>query len=254
MNQDVPENSGFYDFLAWLEVNKKRLAIAAAVLILIGFGIAIYRYFSEQKEVQASGELLALRPPLNAGTNIVPVPASAFVNVANQYRGTEAAERAVLLAAGALFTEGKYAEAQTEFNKFLTDYPESRWAGESAYGVAASLESLNKQDEALTAYQNVINRYGTQAVADQAKQALARIYEAKKQPELALKIYDELTRGAAARNNPDLSMKRSQLLKQYPYLDRPATNAASVSTNSPVQMKPKIVANPSVGVPPAVKK
>ena len=58
-------------------------------------------------------------------------------------------------------------------------------------------------------------------MADQAKQALARIYEAKKQPEQALKLYDELTRGASGRNNPELMMKRSQLLKEYPYLDRP---------------------------------
>ena len=91
--------------------------------------------------------------------NTIPVSASEFANVANQYRGTGAAERAGLLGAGALFTEGKYTEAQTEFNKFLSGYPDSSWAGEAAYGVAASLEALNKRDEALTAYQNVtVNR------------------------------------------------------------------------------------------------
>ena len=253
MNEDVPESSGFYDFLAWLEVNKKRLAMAAAVLIVIGFGIAIVRYVREEKELHASAELLGLRPPLNAGTNAVPVPASSFLDVVNQYAGTEASERASLLAAGALFTEGKYADAQTQFNKFLSEHSESPWAGEAAYGVASSLEAQNKSDEALTAYQNVVNRYGTQAVADEAKQALARIYEAKKQPEQALKLYDELTRGAAGRNNTDLMMKRSQLLKQYPYLDRPATNATT-GTTPKAQMTPATIPTRPAVTPAAPKK
>jgi tetratricopeptide (TPR) repeat protein len=253
MNEDVPESSGFYDFLAWLEVNKKRLIQLAAVLIVIGFAVAVVRYVREQKELNASAELLALRPPLNAGTNAVPIPASSFLNVASQFSGTEASERASLLAAGALFTEGKYAEAQTQFNKFLTDYSNSPWAGEAAYGVASCLEALNKQDEALTAYQNVVNRYGTLAVADEAKQSLARLYEAKKQPEQALKLYDELTRGAAGRNNPELMMKRGQLLKQYPYLDRPLTNASSTITPK-LQGAPASVPTRPAAVPVAPKK
>ena len=66
-----------YDVLAWLEVNKKRVAIVALVLVALGFAIATLRYMKEQKELKASGALLALKPTLTQPTtpsNAVTIP------------------------------------------------------------------------------------------------------------------------------------------------------------------------------------
>src|SRR5437762_408840 len=147
------EGEGMIDVLAWLEVNKKRVAIGAVLLLLAGFGIYIYNYVGEQKETNASAALIALHPPVNGSTNEPPVPASAFLKVAEEHSGTAAAERAILLAAGAYFAEGKYADAHTQFDRLLKQNPSSKWAPDAAYGIAASLESQGKRDEALTAYQ-----------------------------------------------------------------------------------------------------
>src|SRR5436309_11547784 len=122
MNSDVKESPGgpdLYDFLGWVEMNKKRLIIGAAVLTVIGFGIWIYNWSIDQRESSANEALMALRPPMTS-TNPTPVSASAYLKVVNDYPNTSAAERAEILAAGALFNENNYAEAESQFRKYLT--------------------------------------------------------------------------------------------------------------------------------------
>jgi predicted negative regulator of RcsB-dependent stress response len=250
--QDVSaqRETDIYDFLAWLEVNKKKVAIVALVLVVIGFAISTMRYLKQQKEEAASGALLALKPVLTPSTNVPPAQASALLKVAQDYAGTSAAERARILAATALFTEGRYPDAEKEFSQFVKDHPESPWVAEAAYGVASSQEAQNKISEAQTSYQNVATGYANTSLADDAKLALARIYESQKKPDQALRIYNELlapkpgaqpgeTRNAAA------LQKKEALLRVHPELSTnitarllptlaPAisTNAASANTNA----------------------
>ena len=217
-----------YDLLAWFEVNKAKVATIAVVLVVIGFAIATTRYMREQKELRASGELLALRPTLTPSTNTPPVPASALAKVAQEYSGTAAAERAKILAAGALYTEGKYAEAEAAFKAFLTEFPNSEWRATAAYGVATAQEAQNKP-EAVASYQSVTTGFARSAVADDAKLALARIHEQKNQPADALRIYNELLTprtGAPEGETPNrvASQRKDALLRAHPEL---TTNAVT---------------------------
>src|SRR5688572_20772037 len=70
-----PEGAGMIEAMAWLEVNKKRLAIGALLILLVGFGAYVFSYMSEQKEKTASAALIDLRPPIS--TNDPPIPATA---------------------------------------------------------------------------------------------------------------------------------------------------------------------------------
>src|SRR5688572_25598411 len=106
----VQREADVYDLLAWLEVNKKKVAIVALVLVVIGFGIATVRYMNDQKELNASGALLALKPMLTPATNVPVATPTELLKVAQDYSGTSAAERARLLAATGMFTEGRYAD------------------------------------------------------------------------------------------------------------------------------------------------
>jgi tetratricopeptide (TPR) repeat protein len=246
MNSDSTEGAGMIEALTWLEVNKKRLAIGAVVLLAVGFGIYVFNYLSEQKEVNASAALLELRPT-GPSTNQTPVPSSDYLKVAKEHQGTAAAERAQLLAAGALFTEGKYADARAQFDNVIRSYPSSAWAGEAAFGIAASLEAEGKRDEALTAYQRVTTTYGSEPVATPSRMAIARIYEAKGQFDQALKQYEDITRAASAsamgmgmsKTAQEAFMAREELLKKHPELAPKPTNAppvmmpASMPTNMP---------------------
>jgi len=261
MNSDQQtDGAGMIEFLAWLEVNKRRLAIGALIVLAVGFGIYVYNYMAEQKENKASAALIELRPPLGNSTNEPPVPAASFLKVAEEYPGTPAAQRAILLAAGSYFTDGKYSEAQAQFQRLIKEHPSSEWAADAAYGVAASLESEGKRDEALQAYDHVTKAYGNSAVVNDARMAMARIYEAKNQPAEALKLYDEVSHGSvASMRGQDAVMARSQLLKKHPELERTATNAvapmafppATATTNKPAPMtnKPASATNTAAGAP-----
>lgn len=242
--------SDIYDVLAWLEVNKKRVAIVAVVLVLIGFALSTLRYMKQQKEEKASGALLALKPTLTPQTNVPPPQASALLKVAQDYSGTSAAERARLLAASQFFTEGRYAEAEKEFSQFVRDFPGSPWVAQAAYGVAASQEAQNKVSEAQSAYQNVAAAYANSSVADDAKLALGRIYESQKKPDQALRIYNELMApkpgmAPGQGGNPQAYSRKESLLRAHPELNtnllarplpapvlQPATNAAPPATNA----------------------
>src|SRR5690606_1229230 len=115
-----------------------------------------------------------------------------LLRVAQEYSGTSAAERARLLAAATYFTEGSYAEAEKEFSQFVRENPESPWVASAAYGTGAAQEAQNKLNEAQASYQNAAAAYANSAIADDAKLALARIYELQDKPDQALRLYNEL--------------------------------------------------------------
>jgi predicted negative regulator of RcsB-dependent stress response len=232
MDSEATQTVTVYDVLAWVETNKKALLIGFAAAVVIGFGMMIYRYNADQREVTASDALLQLKASVTPdATN--QVDAAEFLNIAKQYPGTTAADRALLLAAGAMFAEGKYADAQAEFKKFQQERPQSPFAATAAYGVAASLDAQGNRDGALTEYQNLSVRYPNSSVLDNAKLAIARIYEAKNQPEQALRIYDELTKGTAMNTAAsDAMSRRSELVLKHPELVK-TTNAPTASVTLP---------------------
>ena len=246
------------EFMTWLEVNKKRLAIGAVVLVAVGFGAYLFNYLGAQKEADASAALLKLRTPLNAGTNAPVIPSSDFLKIAQEHAGTAAAQRAILLAAGALFTEGKYADAQAQFERLQKEFPGSPWVADAAYGIATCTEALGKRDDAVTAYQRVTTAYAGEPVSTDAHLALARIYEAKSQADLALKQYDEVARPSSGQMNmksQEALMLRDKLLKKFPNLAPAKTNAPSISalpaspagsvTMSSASNKPAMMAAPA---------
>ncbi len=237
MSVETTESTGWIDFLAWLEVNKQRLVMAAALLGVTGVGYAVMQNARANKEAEASTLLLKLHVPMNAPTNAPAIPASAFSSVAAQFSGTSAGERASFLAAGLVYNDGKYPEAQAEFTKFLGGFANSPWAPTAALGVAASLEAQNKTDEALTAYVNVISNYPNSPLVDTAKFAQARIYQAKNQPDQALKVYDDLVKPSnTSMRSSEAHQSRETLLKKFPNLVKPiATPTASLTNAAPVK-------------------
>lgn len=226
---EATRESDIYDALAWLDVNKKRLGIGALLLVAIGFGLVTTRYMAEKKELEASSALLALKPTLVPATNAPPPQASAFTKVAEDFKGTTAAERALLLAANTLFVEGKYSEAEAQFSRFFAEHSASPWAPDAAYGKAASLEALGKTNEALSAYQAVTTAYPGASVSALSKLALGRMHEAQGQASQALKYYNDLTApDATGQSSPNThALQRKQaLLKSHPELN---TNNAALA-------------------------
>lgn len=249
MSSEATPSTGIYELLAWLETNKKTLIIAFLVAVVLGFGIAIYRYSAERKELAASDALLKLKTPLDATESSPPPAGSAYIKVAEEFPGTPAAERAQLLAGTAFFSNNQYAEAQDQFNKFLRQYPQSSFAATAAYGIAAALEAQGKQDEALAAYQNLSVRYPNATVLDDAKLATARIFEAKNQPQQAFRVYEEFLKpGAVSSASTEARSRRQALLVQHPEFAQTNAPAAAMTVPAAVTLT-NAVSAPATNAP-----
>jgi TolA-binding protein len=194
---DSPEAqfSPAFDFLAWFEVNKKRLVQWAAAAAIIGLAAYIWSYQRRQAETEANAALFKVQVP-EGGAAGKPATASDLLRVAAQHGGTAAGERAALLGAAALFAEGKFSDAKAGFEQFLGSHPASPLLATAALGVAASLDSLNETERAITEYRRVVAGYPNDLAAAQARLALAALYESKGQHDEARKLYDQLTTGA----------------------------------------------------------
>jgi TolA-binding protein len=236
MSSDVNDiSSSWFEFLAWIETNRRNLMWAGVSGLIIVFAVVAYRWKTHQAEADASEALLRLRPTVSsAAPSEAAATAADYLKLAQEYPRTAAAERARLLAAGTLFADGKFAEAQVEFERLLREQGDGLLVPSAAYGVAASLEAQGKKDEALAAYRNVLTRFPKSALTDEAKLALARIYEAKGQPDLAFKTYEEIARpGTVTAASSQAAQRKQQLLAAHPELAK--TNAAAtITTTAPV--------------------
>lgn len=240
MNSEAPESAGLIELLTWLDVNKKKLVMGAAAFVAIGFAVSVVRYAKNQKELGASEALLELRTPLNAPTNTPPASSSAFLKIAEDFKGTSAAERAEFLAAATLHTEEKYEQARAAFEKFAGQYPSSAWVAAAQFGVGSSWEALKNPEKAMAAYKTVVDTYPNSSAVADARLAIARLHESKKEPEMALKIYDSLTgTNSVSARAGDASIRKEALLRQFPYLAKPKTNAAVTGTTTVVAPPPQ---------------
>lgn len=160
----------------WYDANKKLLigGIIAAGIVVAGFSWYVGQRDARENEAGEELTRLMFSPQPNKSSAQV---AGEFSKIAAKYQGTQAAQRAQLQAAAALFNDSQYQDALTQFQKFLSDNSGSTdaLAASAQLGVAACLESLDKKTEATAAYQKVSGSYAGTTSAEIAKQALARL-------------------------------------------------------------------------------
>src|SRR5262249_4304181 len=132
--------------------------------------------------------------PFMTPTSGRPDSANAYLKIASEYPKSSAAARAVLLAGGSLYVDGKYSEARAQFERFRREHSESPFIGEALLGIAACHEAEGKTDDAVRGYKDLVDHHATANVIPQAKFALARLYEAQNKPELARPYFEDLTR------------------------------------------------------------
>jgi TolA-binding protein len=205
--QDAPAN---YFFKLWpkIEANWIRIASGGGVIVVIALLISYYSWQRDQKEINAGKALtqLTMSAPRNAADS---QQAGLFLKIAGDNPGTVAGQRAWLLGAAMLFEAGKYADAQTEFQKFLTAHPGGLFAGQAALGVATSLDAQGKADSAADAYQRVISTSSDVTAASSARFALAQIDERQNKLTEAMKLYEDIMR-----NYPNSSLASEAGLRE----------------------------------------
>jgi len=219
---------GLIKFQAWFEVNKKRVLIGSIVVVIVGLGTAMAINYQSQREVRASEALSEVKVPLSPSQLPGSGTADAYLRVANEHKGTQAAGRAIILAGTTLFAQGQYEDAQKQFEKFTREYPASSFVPEALYGVASCLEAEKKPTDAIAKLEELRRRYAKSAVMDETKLSLARLYEDSK-PALALELYDELSANPSSGIGSEGGLRGKDFLERHPELKK--TNAPVISAS-----------------------
>jgi tetratricopeptide (TPR) repeat protein len=235
MDAQQTQSDSFYNFLGWLEVNKRKVAIwAAAALAVVLIGIAVISY-QQQKERRASEALSNVRPPSAAVGAPTTGAADAYLKVAKDHAGTQAAARALLLAAATKFQDADYTEAARYYEQFIREYPESRWLPQAYFGVASCLDAQSKPAEALKQFELLRRQFPNDAVIEETKLAVARLYETQNRPGDAYKLYDELLKA-----NPysglgtEAGLRQAELVEKHPELAKANQPPPALSTMPPI--------------------
>lgn len=193
MESEAPPSAGWYNFLGWLDVNKKRVAIVAAILALVAALVAVMMWRSSQRKDEAA---LALAGVKHApGDPATPALAENYLKVAQEYENTPAAAQALVRAGATYFAAGEYQKAQDAFARFLNNHSDSAWVSQAQYGLAACLEAQGKNPEAIAKYSDFLKSYSADPAADQARFSLSRLYEKTSQPAQALDVLTKMTNG-----------------------------------------------------------
>lgn len=222
----------FYNVANWFHKNRKALIIGAVVVFVIGAGVAIMMWHNDKTESDANAALMALPATYGANPNYPHPTASTLGQIAKDYPGTPAGEHAEILAASVLFSDGKYADAEAAFKKFINDHNNSPLVAQANLGVAAALEAQGKTQDAAAKYQDVIGHYpNDNYIVNPAKLTLARLLEDQNKPDQALRYYDELVR-IPGQSDPwagEARDRRDALLAKHPELNKPAATTPSTS-------------------------
>ena len=242
------------EFLAWVEVNKKRLLYGVVGALVLGMAVYLFGYFRQQREVEANAALFALDKLPEGRDRAARVAAVDYLRVVDNFSGTRAAERALLLAAGALFAEKNYDEARDKFKQFISNHGDSPSAATAAYGIAACADAKNEVDTAMTGYNTVISTYPQAPEVSQAKFALALLHEAKNQPDSALKIYDDVLKPRQPSVwHSEANLRREMLLTKWPHLAVTNLPPAAFAPHPGIPVKTNVTVVTNVTPPATVK-
>ena len=234
MSEDITLTANFIKASEWFQNNRRNVLIAIGAAMVVTFGVAVAKQAGHSKQTEANAALISLSQNFdNEGKRIEAAP-DAYFQIAAEHAGTAAAERAALLGAGRLFIDGKFAEAKTKFDAFMTEFPSSAFLPEALLGVAAATYAQGDSDQAIQAYSRVVTSYGASSAANQARLALAKIYETKEQPKEALRMYDELTLPTVSSAwSSEAEQAKNELFKLHPELKPAETNAVPSGLDMP---------------------
>jgi len=227
MEQSNAESPSLLTAWAWVEQKKKPLAYAAVAVALVAL-VAAYLSWSARESRAAAGQALskALFSRDASGNN-----AATLLKVASAHANTPAAEQALLLAADEQYKAGKFAEAQSTFEKLRAQHPESQFVPQALLGAGTALMAQGKADEAVRTFKECVDRYPLAPVAAHAKFNLANAYEQVGKGDLAYPLYEQVIRDTFAPSIRNEALQRYTEL-QPKFAPAPAVSEAA-STNTP---------------------
>ena len=238
----------------WLRFQKE-IAATLIILILAIAGFTGYRFYTHRRNSTAAELLGEAKNPQD------------YQEVITRYPGTPAGASAYLLLAERQRNEKKFAEANATLQMFVDKNPEHDFVPTARLAMAANLESMGKDDEALSIYQQVASKYPNTYNGPLALISQVPLLKAKNRIEDARRICEEiLTKyrmpgGQQTEGTHDTRMETvwaGEAMRQLrslkpPEQPKPAPPAAN--TAPAMIAAPTAAPQPAVGAPtPKVKK
>ncbi|HET9800525.1 MAG TPA: tetratricopeptide repeat protein [Chthoniobacterales bacterium] len=232
----------------WLRFQKE-IAAALIVVLLTMVGYVGYRFYVNRRDTKAA-ELLG-----GAKTQ------ADYDAVIARYPTAPAGASAYLLLAQRQREEKKFAEANATLQKFVESNPDHDFVPTARLAMAANLEALGKDDEALAIYQQVAGKYGNTYCGPLAFISQVPILKAKNRIQDARRVCEEIVTkyrmpGQQSESASDTRMETvwvGQAMQELrtlksPEEPKPAPPSLSLAPNAP----PPMLAAPSAapGGPP----
>jgi TolA-binding protein len=153
-------------------------ALIIVMLAIIGFGA--YRFYIDRKAAAASALLASAKS------------ADAYHQVIADYPNTPAAADAYLLLAEAQRKEKKFTETNATLQVFIDKNPNHQLVSTAKMAMAANLESMGKNDEALSMYQQIASTYPNSFNAPLALLSQVYLLKSRNQTEEARRVCETI--------------------------------------------------------------
>lgn len=153
-------------------------ALIVVVLAIVGFGA--YRFYSDHRAAAASAMLASAKS------------ADAYQQVIANYPNAPAAADAYLLLAEAQRKEKKFADANATLQVFIDKNPNHELVSTAKMAMAANLESMGKNDQALSMYQQIASTYPNSFNAPLALLSQVYLLKPKNQTEEARRLCETI--------------------------------------------------------------
>ena len=186
------EEGGLDSLAGWFQSNQKLVSIAVGTVAAVGIGAFVWKKSADTKIDNAE------RAFFQAQTAAAQNPATAageLEKVATRYAGTSAGDRAALLSAQSLMTQGKTADAVKKLDALAAGGGTARLGATLQTLLAAAYENLNKPSEAAKAYLAAAATSFGDAKAQRQADA-ARAYMAAGNTVESIKLWTELAKDA----------------------------------------------------------
>jgi predicted negative regulator of RcsB-dependent stress response len=184
------EEGGLDSLAGWFKANQKLASIVLGGLAVAAIGVVIWQKSADTKVENAEKAFFAAQ---TASAQNPTLAGAELEKVASRYAGTSAGDRAALLAAQSMMTQGKTADALKKLEALASSGGTERLGATLQTLMAAAYENLNKPADAAKAYlAAAATSFGDAKVQRQAD--AARAYMAAGNTTESLRLWTELAK------------------------------------------------------------
>src|SRR6201995_3178964 len=117
MENEIQQTPDFFQFVAWFHENRKRVTTIGVIVLVIGLVVGFYAWHKNFQAASANEALSGVKMPTSIQEATSDSYANSYLRVADDYPGTPAGARALLMAGGIYFQGANFDKAKGAFDR-----------------------------------------------------------------------------------------------------------------------------------------